>query len=128
MASAIEWTISSTNLTMISKILPAARSFHSCCRYVCQDQSRAEVLKAEGVRGHNYKSMAQDFEHQRNLRPDKHQAVFHAVLSFYPGENVADKKMVEIAENYLERIGMVNTQYVVAKHTDKEHPHMHIHC
>jgi len=111
---------------MISKILPAARSFHSCCRYVCQDQSRAEVLKAEGVRGHNYKSMAQDFEHQRILRPDKHQAVFHAVLSFYPGENVADKKMVEIAEKYLERIGMVNTQYVVAKHTDTEHPHMHV--
>ncbi len=111
---------------MISKVLPAARSFRSCCRYVCQDQDRAQVLKAEGVRGHNYKLMAQDFEHQRILRPDKHQAVFHAVLSFYPGEKVADGKMVEIAEKYLERIGMENTQYVIAKHTDTDHLHMHV--
>ncbi len=34
--------------------------------------------------------------------------------------------MVEIAKKYLERIGMINTQYVVAKHTDTEHPHMHV--
>jgi hypothetical protein len=111
---------------MISKVLPAARSFRSCCRYVCEDQNRAEVLKAEGVRGHDYKLMAKDFEHQRIFRPDKHQAVFHAVLSFYPGEQVADGKMIEIAEKYLERIGMENTQYVIAKHTDTDHLHMHV--
>jgi hypothetical protein len=111
---------------MISKVLPAARSFRSCCRYVCQYQSRAEVLKAEGVRGHDHKLMAEDFENQRILRPDKRQAVFHSVLSFYPGEKVSDKKMVEIAEQYLTRIGMVNTQYVIAKHTDRDHLHMHV--
>jgi hypothetical protein len=111
---------------MISKVLPAARSFHSCCRYVCQDRSRAEVLKVEGVQGHDHKLMADDFESQRILRPDKRQAVFHSVLSFYPGEKVTDKKMVEIAEQYLTRIGMVNTQYVFAKHTDRDHLHMHL--
>src|SRR5580698_7041862 len=104
---------------MISKVLPAARSFGPCCQYVCQDQSRAEVLKVEGVRGHDWKLMAEDFEHQRNLRTNKNQAVFHAVLSFYPGEKVSDNKMVDIAEKYLERIGMVNTQYAITKHTDK---------
>lgn len=111
---------------MISKVLPAARSFRSCCQYVCQDKTRAEVLKAQGVRGHDHNMMAKDFEHQRMLRPDKHHAVFHSVLSFYPGEKVADEKMVKIAEQYLERIGMVNTQYVIAKHTDREHLHMHV--
>jgi hypothetical protein len=111
---------------MISKVLPAARHFGPCCKYVCQDQNRAEVLKVEGVRGHDYKLMVEDFEHQRNLRPEKHQAVFHAVLSFYPGEKVPDDKMVRIAEQYLERIGMVNTQYAVTKHTDKDHLHMHV--
>ncbi len=111
---------------MISKVLPAAGSFRSCCKYVCQDQSRAQVLKAQGVRGYNYKLMAKDFEHQRILRPEKHQAVFHSVLSFYPGEKHTDGKMVEIAEKYLERIGMTNTQYVIAKHIDKDHLHMHV--
>jgi hypothetical protein len=70
--------------------------------------------------------MAEDFEQQRALRPDKRHAVFHSVLSFYPGEQVADKKMVEIAAQYLTRIGMVNTQHVIAKHTDRDHLHMHI--
>jgi hypothetical protein len=111
---------------MISKVLPAARSFGPCCRYVCQDQSRAEVLKVDGVRGHDWKLMAEDFEHLRNLRTNKNQAVFHAVLSFYPGERIPDDKMVQIAEQYLERIGMVNTQYAITKHTDKDHLHMHV--
>jgi hypothetical protein len=70
--------------------------------------------------------MAEDFERQRILRPDKQHAVFHSVLSFYPGEKVDDNKMVEIAERYLERIGLVNTQYTIAKHTDTDHPHMHV--
>ena len=80
----------------------------------------------EGVRGHDHKLMADDFEMQRMLRPEKHQAVFHSVLSFYPGEKVEDKKMVEIAEQYLSRIGVTNTQYVIAKHTDRDHLHMHV--
>lgn len=111
---------------MISKVLPAARSFHACCQYVCQDKTRAEVLKARGVRGDDHDKMANDFEQQRMLRPNKHHAVFHSVLSFYPGEKVADEKMVEIADQYLERLGIVNTQYVIAKHTDREHLHMHV--
>jgi MobA/VirD2-like, nuclease domain len=111
---------------MISKVLPAAQSFHSCCRYVCEDKTRAEVLKVEGVRGHDHKLMADDFERQRFLRSNKQHAVFHSVLSFYPGEKIEDKKMVEIAEQYLEKIGMVNTQYAIAKHTDRDHLHMHV--
>jgi len=34
--------------------------------------------------------------------------------------------MVEIAEQNLERIGLVDTQYVIAKHTDRGHLHMHV--
>jgi hypothetical protein len=111
---------------MISKVLPAARSFRVCCRYVCEDQTRAQILKTDGVRGHDPDLMAKDFEFQRSLRPDKHQAVFHSVLSFYPGERPTDKQMVEIAEKYLDRIGMIDTQFVIAKHTDTDHLHMHV--
>ncbi len=106
--------------------MPAAKSFYHCCRYVCQDIRRAEVLKVEGVRGHDYRLMSADFESQRQLRPQKHQAVFHSVLSFYPGEKLENAKMVEIAEKYLQQIGMDHTQYVIAKHIDKNHLHLHL--
>jgi hypothetical protein len=105
---------------MISKVLPAARSFRACCQYVCQDQTRAQVLKTQGVRGHDYSLMAKDFEFQRSLRPDKHQAVFHSVLSIYPGEKPTDKKVVEIAEQCLDRIGIINTQFVIAKQPGRQ--------
>jgi hypothetical protein len=34
--------------------------------------------------------------------------------------------MLEIAKKYLEKIGMKNTQYAIAKHTDRAHLHLHI--
>jgi hypothetical protein len=90
------------------------------------DERRAVVLEAEGVRGHDHKLMAIDFTSQQNLRPALKNAVFHGILSFYPGEKVSDEKMVEIAKEYLQEMGIVNTQYIITKHTDKNHPHLHI--
>src|SRR5438105_4884848 len=110
---------------MLSKVF-TGHSFYGSVRYVCQDQRRAVVLEAEGVRGHDYKLMIQDFEMQHGLRPTKKQACFHSILSFYPGENPGDTMRVEIAEKYLERLGIINTQYSITKHTDKAHQHLHI--
>lgn len=110
---------------MLSKVF-TGHSFGGSVRYVHHDQSRAVVLATQGVRGHNYRLMIQDFELQHGLRPTKRQACFHGILSFYPGENPSDKTMVEIARNYLEGIGITNTQYAITKHTDKAHLHMHI--
>lgn len=109
---------------MISKVF-GGHSFYHACRYVC-NKTGAEVLEAEGVRGYNYRYMADDFLEQAADRPTKGQACFHAVLSFYPGEKPTDKLMVEIAKKYLEEIGITDTQFAIAKHTDKAHLHLHI--
>ncbi len=109
---------------MISKPVPA-NSFYHTCRYIAQKQG-AEVLLAEGVRTHDFKLMAADFEMQKQLRPAKTMACFHSILSFYPGEKPSDAMMREIANKYLQELGIVNTQYAVSKHTDKAHLHMHI--
>ena len=110
---------------MISKVI-TGKTFQGTCRYICMDQKRAVVLETEGVRGHDHKLMATDFTAQQNLRPSFKNAVFHGILSFYPGEKISDEKMVEIAKEYLQEMSIVNTQYAVAKHTDKNHPHLHI--
>jgi Relaxase/Mobilisation nuclease domain len=110
---------------MVSKVI-TGRSFAGCCRYVCQDQTRSLVLDTEGVRGHDYRKMAQDFEMQHELLPNKHKAVFHAILSFYPGKKPSDSKMVEIAKSYLNEVGIRDTQYSITKHIDKSHLHLHV--
>ena len=34
--------------------------------------------------------------------------------------------MLEIAHEYMERMGIRNTQYIIVRHIDREHPHCHI--
>jgi hypothetical protein len=110
---------------VISKIC-TGHSFYGSIRYVCQEKKKAEILGFEGVRGYNQKLMVQDFERQHGLRPEKKQACFHGILSFYPGERPSDGKILEIARKYLAGLNIRNTQYVFVKHTDKAHLHLHL--
>jgi len=110
---------------MISKVI-LSKSFYGACKYICENEKRAVILETEGVRDHNYKLIASDFEMQHALRPTLKKAVFHGILSFYPGEKIDDQKMVLIAKEYLEKMGITNTQYAITKHIDKDHLHLHI--
>lgn len=110
---------------MISKVI-TGNSFYGCCRYVCEDEGRATILEAEGVRDYSYCLMAHDFEMQRRDLPNKKKAVFHGILSFYPGESLTDELIGTIAKEYLEKLDMSDTQYVIAKHIDRKHLHLHI--
>lgn len=109
---------------MISKTLPANSVYHTC-RYVC-DRKEAEVLHSEGVREHDFKLMAMDFEMQQQMRPSKKAACFHGILSFHPDDKISNAELVKIAQKYLERLKIVDTQYALIKHTDKAHLHLHI--
>src|SRR5439155_12374094 len=109
----------------ISKV-NISKSFYGTCKYICEDEKRALVLATEGVRSHNYKLMAKDFEMQQGLRPSLKKAVFHGILSFYPGEKIEDAKMIDIAKEYLVDMGIINTQYAITKHTDRDHLHLHV--
>ncbi len=110
---------------MISKVI-IGKTFYGACRYVCMDQTRAVVLETEGVRGYNYQLMAKDFEVQQSFRPSLKKSVFHGILSFYPGEKIEDQKMAVIAKEYLREMKIVDTQFAIVKHIDKDHSHLHI--
>ena len=111
---------------MIAKTLITSKGFGETCSYLCQDQTRAQVLAAEGVRTHDLGLMAADFEWQHELMPDKEKPVYHSVLSFPAEELVEDERLVELGKRFLEKVEVVNTQYVFVKHTDKDHLHIHI--
>ena len=110
---------------MISKAI-RGKTFYGACRYICGDERRATMLEAEGVRGYDYRMMARDFEAQHSLRPGLGKPVFHGILSFYPGEKPDDETITKIARDYLKHLGIKDTQYVITKHTDKNHLHLHI--
>lgn len=50
----------------------------------------------------------------------------HISLNFAPGEDFETKKLQKISREYMTGIGFENQPYLVYKHSDAGHPHLHI--
>lgn len=52
----------------------------------------------------------------------------HTSLEFKPEDapKLTDELMLKIAEEYLDKVGIRNTPYVIVRHTNTPHPHCHI--
>ncbi|WP_187270153.1 relaxase/mobilization nuclease domain-containing protein [Pontibacter qinzhouensis] len=111
---------------MIGKVM-TGKSFSGCVRYVVQKEG-ARVLAAEGIRTDSVSAMVADFHLQRQLNPELGKAVGHIALSWsiHDKEKLSEEVMAERAREYLEKMGIKDTQYLVVEHRDREHPHLHI--
>ncbi|OKL39993.1 relaxase/mobilization nuclease domain-containing protein [Pontibacter flavimaris] len=111
---------------MIGKVI-VGKSFSGCARYVVQKPG-AEVLVAEGIRTETVSAMVADFNLQRRLRPELEKAVGHIALNWSAQDmaKLTPTIMAERAKEYLERMQIRNTQYLIVQHQDRRHPHLHI--
>lgn len=50
----------------------------------------------------------------------------HISLNFDPSEQLSNEKLRDIANNYMDRIGFGEQPYLVYRHEDAGHPHIHI--
>ena len=50
----------------------------------------------------------------------------HISLNFHPSEQLNQKSLITIANEYMERIGFGKQPYLVYEHRDAGHPHIHI--
>lgn len=110
---------------MIGKII-AGTSFAGTVGYVMKEQSC--VLDAEGVTPSDVREMVQDFKDQTLLNPRLKNAVGHISLSFSPKDapRMTDALMLDIAKEYMQRMGITDTQYLLVRHLDQPHPHCHL--
>ncbi|WP_165157860.1 relaxase/mobilization nuclease domain-containing protein [Parabacteroides sp. ZJ-118] len=103
-------------------------SFGGCVRYVLKEE-KSKLLEAVGVNG-TPEQMAEQFELQALLNDKVKNIVGHTSLNFSPedGERLKhdDALMLQIAHDYMKLMGIQDTQYIVARHIDREHPHCHI--
>lgn len=62
------------------------------------------------------------------MNPKITKSVGHIALAFSKEDEhrLTDRKMAEIALVYLDRMGIKDTQILIVRHFDKEHPHVHI--
>lgn len=111
---------------MIGRVFAPGASFGRTCEYVAEDLERARVVWQEGVRGHDYRLAARDFEMIAALHDTISKPVFHAVLTFHRYEKLSDAMKIELALKYLAGVGMENTQRLIVEHSDARHQHLHL--
>jgi hypothetical protein len=111
---------------MIAKIVQG-RGFRGAINYV-MDKKNARLLFAEGVRLKDKASVIQSFITQSKLKPKISKPVAHISLDFSAQDKgwLTDKLMIGVAHGYMERMGYKNTQYIIVRHHDTNHPHIHL--
>lgn len=72
------------------------------------------------------RELAAEFGEIRKLRPTLGKAVLHVSLSAAPGEKLSDDQWREIGKRYMDGMGLDNNQFVMTRHVDTEHEHIHI--
>lgn len=111
---------------MIAKIVQG-RGFRGVVNYVL-DKDNAQLLYAEGVRTKDKDSIIQSFVTQSKMNPKIARPVAHVSLDFSAQDKakLTDDFMVGVAQEYLKKMGYENTQYIIARHHDTDHPHVHL--
>lgn len=86
------------------------------------------MLEARGVEPPGVREMVEDFEDQARLNPRLRQNVGHISLSFSPEDTpkLTDERMTQIAREYMQKMGITDTQYLLVRHLDQPHPHCHL--
>ena len=111
---------------MIGKIRKGT-SFGGCVRYV-MGKDNAEIIVFDGVLLGNNREIADSFNYQCLLNPKIKQPVGHIALSFKPEDRpkLTDEFMAKIAMEYMELMGIRNTQFILVRHHNTDNPHCHL--
>lgn len=94
-------------------------------------QKQAHVLGATGFannelaeKSRNYTTSVLEGQARKNTNVKK--PTLHFSLSLHPTEQVSDEKFKAIAHQFMAEMGYKNQPYIVYRHHDTAHPHVHI--
>ena len=120
---------------MIAKILKSGtfadvvgyvmRQFHDPEKYT-SDTWR--VIDSDGILGDSYRQICNSFDLGHSLNKRKSAPAGHIAVSFDKKDlpRLTDEFMVQLAKEYMERMGIVDTQYIIVRHFETDNPHFHI--
>ena len=112
---------------MIAKIMKGS-GFKGVINYILDPKKGTELIDSSGVRTDSISHIVQSFIDQIELNPRVSKVVGHISLSFsaQDASRLSNEFMVQVAREYMEKMGIKDTQYIIGRHFDKEHPHVHI--
>lgn len=111
---------------MIGKVMKRA-AFKGCVNYVMNKQD-AKLISADGVLLGNVDSIIRSFHTQRLIKPNIKHPVGHISLSYSPDDEkrLINGAMITLAKEYMENMGIKDTQYILVRHFDNGNPHLHL--
>ena len=112
---------------MIAKIIKGS-NFKGVVNYILDKEKDARILICDGLFGENKETIASSFEAQARMNPRVTKPVGHISLAFHKEDEhrLTDRAMAGLALEYLKEMEINNTQILIVRHFDKEHPHVHI--
>lgn len=113
---------------MIAKIIKGA-DFGGVINYMLSKQEgKAMVLASNNIGFIDQNLCVHEFALQASMRPNVQKPVCHTILSFSANDadQLTDDMMIKIANEYLEKMGYGDTQSLIVRHSDRQHPHLHI--
>ncbi|MEO1209733.1 MAG: relaxase/mobilization nuclease domain-containing protein [Cyanobacteria bacterium J06638_20] len=99
-------------------------SFRGVLNYLHQKE-KAQLIGGN-MAGQTPRILAAEFGIARELNPRLNKAVYHASLSLPKKEQLDSNRWNVIAEDYVKGMGFEGSQYVVYRHGDRDHDHVHI--
>ena len=91
-------------------------------------KEEARILASNGVLLTKTHDIIDSFEFQRQMNPGITKSVGHIALSFLPEDKdkLTDEMMTKIAKEYMELMGIKDTQFLLVRHFDNSNPHCHL--
>ena len=116
---------------MVAKIT-TPKSIEAALNY---NEKKVQKGNAVCLHAANYLNEAKDmnfyqklncFERLNSLNERATTKTLHVSLNFDPSEKLPDNKLIDIASVYMDKIGFGQQPFLVYKHEDAGHPHIHI--
>lgn len=112
---------------MMAKIVKGS-DFKGVVDYILDKGKGTQVVAYDGLFMENKETIAKSFNAQSRMNNKVTKPVGHIALSFSKKDEprLTNRVMAGIALEYMEKMGIRDTQFFIARHFDKEHPHVHI--
>ena len=112
---------------MMAKITKGS-DFKGVVDYIIDKDKGVQIVAHDGLFMENKDTIAMSFNVQSQMNSKVSKPVGHIALSFSKEDEprLTNRVMAGIALEYMERMGICDTQFFIARHFDKEHPHVHI--
>jgi hypothetical protein len=116
---------------MVARITPTA----SVAKILSYNEEKVTQGKAELIRAGNflqdknnltYADKLHRFQQLNELNARSQVKMWHVTLNFQPGEKLSNEQLSAIADRYMQGLDMSDQPYLVYRHEDANHPHIHI--